>query len=141
LVQAILDTPELAGLLKYVTGPQPPHDFIERRPLPSPWKTASVLLSQLSLKEVALKLPEGEGSAKSSLLTGIDDAIADALDECGTPWPGWHWPGPPPWVFEVVSILGLAANAFQPGYLQKETFAIATKVLERASAPPERRQT
>ena len=141
MVQAILDTPELAGLLKYVTGSQPPHDFAEKRvaPQPSAGKIASVLLGQLSLKEAALKLPDGDGSAKSSLLAGIDAAIADEIDRCGTPWPGWPWPGPPPWVFEVVSLLGLAANSLQPGYLQKETSALATKVLARASALPEAR--
>jgi len=139
IMQVLLDHPELFPGWPRSSGPGHPHgaDLAERKlaPQPSPAKTASVLLNQLSLKEIALKLPEG--SAKSNMLRGIDAAIADELDECGTPWPGWHWPGPPPWIYEVVSILGMAANSFQAGYLKQETFAIATKVLEMASTPSE----
>ena len=128
----------LNAILHHIYHPGPGPQFLQgyermdelSEPQPSPWKIVTVLLSQISLKEIAVRLPEG--NAKSQLIAGIDAVVDYEIDRCGTRWPGWHWPGPPPWVIDVVSSLGVVANTFQESRVRSEVLAVATRILQKA---------
>jgi hypothetical protein len=85
---------------------------------PNPWKgIAEFLVAQISLKELASSLPPEQ---TNELTASIESSIEDEVDDiCGTRPPGWHWPGPPPWIFPIASELALMANTFQQGNLRE----------------------
>jgi len=103
-------------------------------PEPIPWSPAvSFLMSAISLKEVASKVPDGR--LRSDLGRRADHAISEFIEDyCGTPprrFP-WPWPGPPPWVYSIVSELTMAANTFQEGSLRNEVLSVAGQIAQKA---------
>jgi hypothetical protein len=111
-----------------------PPPLRKTEPNPSPWSPAvSLLMSAISMKEVAFKLPEGE--LRNDIGKRADHAISVFIDDyCGTPPRRipWPWPGPPPWVYSIVSELAMAANSFQEGSLRNEVLAVAGQITQKA---------
>jgi hypothetical protein len=103
-------------------------------PNPSPWSPAvSLLISAISMKEVAFRLPDGE--LRKDITQRADHAISVFIDDyCGTPPRRipWPWPGPPPWVYSIVSELATAANSFQEGSMRNEVLNVAGQIAQRA---------
>jgi hypothetical protein len=103
-------------------------------PNPSPWSPAvSFLISAISQKEVASKLPDG--GLRNELDRRADQAILTFIDDyCGNPPRRipWPWPGPPPWVYAIVSELAEAANTFQEGSLRNEVLHVAGQIAQKA---------
>ena len=139
-INSLLHDPFLGSDRGYpyaVTGPMcDPNPLPWRRsePNPSPWSPAvSVLMSAINLKEVASRLPEGQ--LRNGLGKRADHTISTFIDDyCGTsprrvPWP---WPGPPPWVYSIVSELAMAANSFQEGSLRNEILHVAGQITQKA---------
>ena len=112
----------------------PPFRLRRAEPNPSPWSPAvSFLISAISLKEVASKLPEGQ--LRNELARHADQAILTFVDDyCGTPPRRipWPWPGPLPLVYSIVSELALAANSFQEGSLRNEVLNVAAQITQKA---------
>lgn len=83
---------------------------------PEPWRVVvSELLTEVSLYEVAQRMPEGE--AQSSILEGYSARVSEIIDDyCGT---GWRRripvAGPRPWVLPAVKQLAAAAHSLQEG--------------------------
>jgi len=96
-------------------------------PDPVPWAVAS-LVSAVSLKEAASAMGNKEAGRQAAAIA--EGAIAQILDDCGTPP---HWPpGPPPWwVFMVASEVTFIANTLQEGSLRTELLHVASQALER----------
>jgi hypothetical protein len=126
--------PHPALLPMYDPNPVP---WRNAEPNPSPWSPAvSFLISAISLKEVASKLPEDQ--LRKDLNGRADHAISTFIDDyCGTPPRGipWPWPGPPPWVYPIVSELGMAANTFQEGSFRNEVLRVAGQIAQKAFGP------
>ena|SRR5437868_2448454 len=103
-------------------------------PNPSPWSPAvSFLMSAISLKEVASKLPDGQ--LRNDLGKRADHAISTFIEDyCGTPPRRipWPWPGPPPWDYSIVSELAMAAHSFQEGSLRNEVLHVAGQIAQKA---------
>jgi hypothetical protein len=93
----------------------------------------SALLSAISMKEVARRMPEGE--VQQQLLSRSETFISEFVDDfCGTgprprPWP---WPGPRPWIFPAVADLTLIANTMNEGSMQEEVQRVADEMAQRA---------
>ena len=111
-----------------------PSPWRNAEPSPSPWSPAvSLLMSAISMKEVASKLPDGE--LRNDIGKRADHAISMFIDDyCGTPPRRipWPWPGPPPWVYSIVSELAMAANSFQEGSLRNEILHVAGQIAQKA---------
>jgi hypothetical protein len=103
-------------------------------PNPSPWSpSVSLLMSAISFKEVASKLPDGQ--LRNDMGKRADQAISMFIDDyCGTPPRRipWPWPGPPPWVYPILSELAMAASSFQEGSLRNEVLHVAGQIAQRA---------
>ena len=93
----------------------------------------SALLSAVSMKDVARRMPDGEIQQK--LLSRSDAFISELLDDfCGTgprPWP-WPWPGPRPWIFPAVAQLNLIASTMSRGEMREEVQRVADDMVQRA---------
>ncbi len=92
------------------------------------WKnTARELICAIVVKDIAVRTKNKE------LINSAQGTIDTLLDEfCGTPpRRRWPFPGPPPYVLEVVSELSLLANSLQPGGLRTELEDTAAKLLIR----------
>lgn len=106
---------------------------------PWPWagpvkKIAAFLVSQISLKQLASSLPPEQAGP---LISSTDRSIAEEVDDiCGTKVPGWHWPGPPPWIFPIASELAVVANTFQDGNLRSEVLKVASQILRTGLGAP-----
>lgn len=108
-------------------------------PNPSPWRYAvRSVVAVISLREVTAKM--ADGTAKAELSKAIDSAIAQFIDDCGTKYPGWPWPGPPPWVYPIASELALVASSITQEKVRVEVLEVAGKVIERASGGSAKRQ-
>ena len=108
---------------------------IEVNPIPDPWRRAlPALLSAISMKEVARRMPEGD--MQQQLLSRTDTFISEFVDDfCGTgprPWP-WPWPGPRPWIFPAVAHLNLIANTLNKGDMREEVQRVADEMAQRRS--------
>jgi hypothetical protein len=103
-------------------------------PSPSPWLPAvSLLVSAVSVKEIASVMPKGE--LKTQLEDSASQAISTFIDGCGThppgPWHGpWPWPGPPPWIFNIASQLAAVANSFHEGGMRNGLLEVAAQVVQ-----------
>jgi hypothetical protein len=108
---------------------------IKVNPIPDPWiqGVTSALLSAISMKDVARRMPEGE--IQQQLLSRSDTFISELLDDfCGTgprPWP-WPWPGPRPWIFPAVAQLTLIASTMNKGEIREEVQRVADDMVQRA---------
>jgi len=139
LVNALLHNPSLGGgggghpphLLEALRTAGPHPDPWRAGPSPDPWRERSAaLLASLSLKEVARRMPEG--AARRQFEAGIERAIADEVDDLCPPYRRWPWPGPPPWVQEVISELTAVAAVLANRELAGEATAVAATIAERA---------
>jgi hypothetical protein len=61
--------------------------------------------------EVLIK--KGHKAVGGQLSSSANAALDDLLDQCGTPYPGWPFPGPPPWIFEIMTEVTLRAGTMQ----------------------------
>jgi hypothetical protein len=108
---------------------------IEFSPHPDPWinRMTSALLTAISMKEVARRLPEGE--VQQQLFRRTDSFISELVDDfCGTgprPWP-WPWPGPRPWIFPAVAELTLIVSTMNKGEMRDEVQRVADDMAQRA---------
>jgi hypothetical protein len=100
-----------------------------------PIRTAvTQLVEAARAKDLAARLPERQSSA---FVERAESSIETILDDyCGTPprHIPWPWPGPPPWVFEIVSALSAEAYAVEAGGLRDNLLDIAGRALQKAGA-------
>jgi hypothetical protein len=102
-------------------------------PDPVPWAVA-FLVSAVSAKVTAASMANKEAAQQA--VAAADASIARFLDDwCGTPHPGWPFPGPPPWVWIISSEVTFVANTLQDGQLRTGLVEVAGKVADRGSAP------
>ena len=101
-------------------------------PMPVPWRdVVSELLTEVSLYEVAQRMPEGE--AQSRILDGYSGRVSEIIDEyCGT---GRRLhipvPGPRPWVLPAVEQLAAAAHSLQEGSMREEVLRVSGELLQK----------
>jgi hypothetical protein len=140
LVNASLHNPFLGG----GRGGHPPLTHLEELrtspvagPVPDPWlPAASYLLAAISVRDIAARIPNKEVGAQIG--GQAERTIEQFLDDyCGTPprVVPWPWPGPPPWVFQLVSQLALIGNSLQEGSLREGILNVAARALQRSVAP------
>ena len=106
--------------------------FERLAPDPQPWRSVvSALLSEISLKEVAGSMPEGE--LQSRLRERYDGRISEIIDEyCGTGRrPPIPIPGPRPWVLPAVEQLAAAAHSLQEGSMREEILRVAGELAQK----------
>jgi hypothetical protein len=92
------------------------------------WKSsARELICAVVVKDI------GNRTKNKDLVNSANGTIDALLDEfCGTPpRRKWPFPGPPPYVLEVVSELSLLANSLQQGGLRTELEDVANKLVSR----------
>jgi len=137
LVNALLHNPFLGS--GHGGTPHRTHNYPEARllesdgPQPSPWYEAIMgIVGLVCLKQSVSKM--AAGPEKTALVQGINSSIIAAIDDCGTPYGHWHWPGPPPLVLGIASALVFVANTFQEESARVELADISAKILQRASA-------
>jgi hypothetical protein len=93
----------------------------------------SALLSAISMKDVARRIPEGE--VQQQALRRSETFISEFIDDfCGTgprrwPWPG---PGPRPWIVPAVAELNQIANTMNEGSMQADVQWVAGEMAHRA---------
>ena len=115
-------------------GPGPLFSVAAERhegPQPDPWRPAvSILVAQISLKQLASTLPGEQGA---TLVASMEQRIADDIDFiCGNGRPGhWPWPSPGPWFYQIVSELNVVANSLQEGALRNEVAKVAGQLLRQ----------
>jgi hypothetical protein len=94
---------------------------------PSETAAAASLLSAISLKVAASRMPQG--TQKASLERATDARIAELIDDyCGTP-PGSPWPGPWPFGYGLAAGLSFLAGTLPQGSLQTAVAEVSTRVL------------
>ncbi len=96
----------------------------------------SELLSEVSLKEVADRMPEG-GAAQSRLRERYGRRVSEIIDDfCATSWrrPIPPPPGPRPWVLPAVEQLAAAAHSLQEGSMREEVLRVAGELLQKGMA-------
>ena len=104
-------------------------------PFPDPWLMGALsdLLSAISMKDVARRMPEGD--IQQLALRRSETFISEFIDDfCGTGprrWP-WPWPGPRPWIFPAVAELNLIATTMNEGSMQEEVQRVADEMAQRA---------
>ena len=101
-------------------------------PSPEPWRVVvSQLLSEVSLKEVADRMPEGE--EQNRLRERYDGRISEIIDDfCGTGRrPPIPIPGPRPWVLPAVEQLAAAAHSLQEGSMREEVLRVAGELAQK----------
>jgi hypothetical protein len=91
----------------------------------------SQLLSEVSLKEVADRMPEGE--EQNRLRERYDGRISEIIDDfCGTGRrPPIPIPGPRPWVLPAVEQLAAAAHSLQEGSMREEVLRVAGELAQK----------
>jgi hypothetical protein len=96
--------------------------------LDNPVKMAArELICAVVVKDIATRIKNKElmGSASGTIDAWIDDY-------CGTPpRRKWPFPGPSPFVLEIVAELSLLANSLQPGGLRNELEDLTGKLIGR----------
>jgi hypothetical protein len=103
------------------------------QPLP-PRAMAALFIAQLSLRDVASRLPKEQGN---QVTTQLDQSIADEIDfVCGTV-PHIHGPvpGPPPYAFSIAAELNIVGNVMQEGTLRTSVLQLAGQIVKQATAP------
>ncbi len=102
-------------------------------PQPEPWRVVvSELLSEVSLRKGAERMPEGE--EQNRLRGRYSERISEIIDDfCGT---GWRRPiprpGPRPWVLPAVEQLAAAAHSLQEGSMREEVLRVAGELMQKA---------
>jgi len=103
-------------------------------PGPHPWEpleilAAASLLSAISLRTAASRLPEG--SQEAAIVRTTDARIAELIDDyCGTP-PGSPWPGPWPFGYGLAAGLSFLAGTLPEGSLQAAVEEVSTRILKK----------
>ena len=101
-------------------------------PHPVPWRVVvSELLSEVSLQEVAQRMPEGE--EQNRLRERYGARISEIIDDfCGTSWRRpIPVPGPRPWVLPAVEQLAAAAHSLQEGSMREEILRVAGELMQK----------
>jgi hypothetical protein len=111
-------------------GPSPEPWHTQNVPRPEPWRAAvAQLVHAAEAKALASHLPEGR--QRSALEKSADSAISAIVDDlCPRP-PRWPWPGPPPWLWAIISDLSHTANTLQAGRLRDGLLDIAGLLVQR----------
>jgi hypothetical protein len=69
-------------------------------------------------------------TAGQQLAKSASASISEFIDDyCGTPYPGWPFPGPPPWIYGIMTEITVAA-----GMMGEEMRAGLVKVNEQIEA-------
>jgi hypothetical protein len=119
-----------APLIAYVPIHELPID-----PGPHRWKSretlaAASLLSAISLRVTASRMPEG--TQKALLERTTDARVAELIDHyCGAP-PGSPWPGLGPFGYGLAAGLSFLAGTLPQGGLQTAVEDISTRILKTA---------
>lgn len=90
-----------------------------------------ILMRAVTSKVAAANMSDKK--AAQMMMAAADNAIAEYLDSDDI-CPPWPYPGPPPWLVDLASMLTYAANTVQPGALQTEMLRVAGLVLDRAQS-------
>lgn len=105
-------------------------DRLRGNPDPVPWSVA-FLVSKVSSKEAAVNMTNQ--AAAQQIIADADEAIAEFIDSDDI-CPRWPYPGPPPWLSIIASVLTFVANTLQDGGLRTGILLVAGQVLDRAQA-------
>jgi hypothetical protein len=102
-------------------------------PVPDPWRVVlSELLSEVSFRGVAERMPEGE--EQNRLRERYGHRVSEIIDDfCGTSWRRpIPIPGPRPWVLPAVEQLAAAAHSLQEGSMREEVLRVAGELMQKA---------
>jgi hypothetical protein len=110
-------------------------------PSPEPWRVTdpdripwavAFLASAVSAKVTAASMANKEAAQQAA--AAADASIARFIDDCGTIFPRWPFPGPPPWPWIISSELTWLANTLQDGQLRSELAKVAGQVADQGYA-------
>jgi hypothetical protein len=137
LAAMLISEAYLGGLTPRSTDAKPDPWPVVHRPdslWPPGWTHGSPLplIRLVALKQTASDIKNQ--AVRDALLQSINSSIASEVDDICPPYRHWPWPGPPPWVLEIIATLTLAARTLPEGNLQNDLNGVAAEVMVRAMA-------
>jgi hypothetical protein len=109
-------------------------------PEPLPWRpefaqsVANRLVLAAAAKVTGERLTKkGYPDAGTHLSSSGSATMAQLIDEhCATPYPGWPFPGPPPWVYEILTEITLRSGMMSQGEMQRGLSELGDQISQKA---------